>query len=104
MLTLGLLGFGLFILALLLILLFLESCALGETLELGDKRLGGLVVHAGQCGNVRDEVVQQRFVKLGCIIGNKRLLSEYHSLSSLRVGREKTPIDEATVSQIYIVR
>lgn len=59
------------------------------------------MVNGSEGGNVRDQIVQEVVIELRGGISDQGLLSKHHSLGCLGVGREETPVDESTISQIY---
>jgi hypothetical protein len=91
------------VLAFLVILLFLDlktAATLGQTLKLGDKGLGGLVVHTRKCGDVGNEVVEETFIELRGAVCDEGLLCEDHSLGGLGISGQETPVDETTIPKI----
>jgi len=61
------------------------------------------VVDAGQAGDVADQLVQQGRLDQVGLLGDERLLRQNNFLSSGRVRGEQTPVNEASVAEIWIL-
>lgn len=61
------------------------------------------MVDAGQAGDVADQLVQQGRLDQVGLLGDERLLRQNNFLSSGRVRGEQTPVNEASVAEIWIL-
>lgn len=69
-----------------------------------NKGTGRLVVDGGQSTNVTDELLQQRGFNQIRLLRDQGLLSKNHLLSSHGVCGEQTPVDVATVPEVWVIR
>lgn len=68
------------------------------------KGAGRLMVDGSQGANVADELVQQCGLNEVCLFRDEWLFSQYHLLGSHWVRGEQTPVDVATVPQVWVIR
>lgn len=68
------------------------------------KGAGRLVVDRGQCAYVADELIQQCGLNEVRLFRDEWLLSQNHFLGSHWVRGEQTPVDIATVPQVWVIR
>lgn len=85
-----------------------RSSTAGESLVLNaaaafNKGTGWLVIHRGKSTNVADELLQQSGLNQICLLRDQGLLSQNHLLGSYRVCGEQTPVDVATVPEVWVV-
>ena len=76
---------------------------LPQTTPTLDERIGRLVVHRCETGDVADELVQQGWLDQVCLLRNERLLRQHNLLGSCRVRGQETPVDVAAITQVRVV-
>ena len=86
-----------------------RSSTAGESLVLNtaaalNKGTRRLVVDRGQSTNVADKLLQQCGLNQICLLRDQGLLSQNHLLSGHRVCGEQTPVDVATVPEVWVIR
>ena len=80
-----------------------ESLVLNAAAAL-NKGTGRLVVDGGQSADVTDELLQQCGFNQIRLLRDQGLLSKNHLLSSHGVCGEQTPVDVATVPEVWVIR
>eukprot|EP00961_Rhodomonas_salina_P224034 3029318-Rhodomonas_salina.2 len=69
-----------------------------------DELLGPLVVDGREVGELGDEVVEQRWLRLVRVVLDRRLVRQHHRLRALGVRRQQAPVDVSAVAQVRVVR
>ena len=75
-----------------------------DTTAAFNKGTGRLVVDRGQSTDVTDKLLQQGRFNQICLLRDQGLLSQDHLFGSHGVCGEQTPIDVASVPEVWVIR